>query len=93
MGKRRLPRRGVQYRVRWEGWREDHDSWEPKANISDDLIDEYEAMIAAAVAAAKRTGRRTPRVKAAYVTTVAERPPDTPHISRLLRQCEGGYVD
>ena len=33
----------LQYRVRWEGYSSDHDSWEPKNNISQHLILEYDA--------------------------------------------------
>lgn len=47
-------RRGKkEYLVRWEGWSEDHDSWEAAGDINEELIEEFVAAQRAAKAAAK----------------------------------------
>ena len=35
----------VMYRCQWIGWSDETSTWEPHWNISDDLIDEYEAAL------------------------------------------------
>ena len=58
--KRRVGRmRRLEYLVRWKGWSEAHDSWEPKKEIDPMLITEFEEAKAAARAArAEQAARR-----------------------------------
>lgn len=46
LGKRRRGR-GWQYRVRWKGYSRQHDSWEPKSNLThcQEFIDDFEATL------------------------------------------------
>ena len=44
-----------EYLVRWRGWGEDHDSWEPQANVAD-LIDDHTTQAGRRARAARARG-------------------------------------
>ena len=44
VGKRYVRSGGVRYRVRWEGFDESWDTWEPKENFGAGIVEEYDAM-------------------------------------------------
>jgi len=37
----RMHRKTKQYLIRWLGYSQEHDTWEPAINVSKDLIDEF----------------------------------------------------
>jgi hypothetical protein len=40
---KRVGEQGVEYEVKWEGYSDDENTWEPEENLPCDLIDQYEA--------------------------------------------------
>eukprot|EP00966_Prymnesium_polylepis_P030024 697908-Prymnesium_polylepis.1 len=52
--KKRRVKKKLQYKCKWEGWGDDHNSWEPASGIDKVLKEEFEAAAAAAAAAAAK---------------------------------------
>jgi len=54
-------RQMVQYLVRWQGYGPENDQWVAASNISNDLINEYEATHHARLPTANRSTRKSVR--------------------------------
>ena len=55
-----------EYHVKWEGYTDEHNTWEPKLNINTKMVDEYDASIATVEAIVGRRARDTHGGKLSY---------------------------